>query len=193
MADKRKRKRIDFWLDSNNDDDYELIGEMKKIKKARNFTDLIRLAVQLLTPLFPSKKTDSPNYDEFINRLFTMFPEIKNLLHARMEADVLENLNLSKSDEMIHHMIELKGIVSQFKNQPMLASQVNGQLTMRRVTVEEELNLEVTAHKGDGNATQNFLRSMQALQPVADKPSGIKALSSATFDAPVYEDDDDLF
>lgn len=188
MAKKRKRyqRQFKFWLNALNRQDQKIIEDIDNLKTERSFTQAIREGLRLIPSLMRGE-TDV---------LFEMFPAIKDKLYAQMEADILEQLNVERSNEMIQHIIELKGVVSQFKNQPMLSTPIQGTLSMRRVTVEEDIELEVTQVEGAGlQASQNFLKSMMALNPV-EQPKQIaqpKQLQVKQFDAPVFDDDDDDF
>lgn len=180
MSKKRKRIRFNFWLDDNDEIDMELALHIKKMKKARKFTQAIRDGLRLLQSLMLGET----------QLLFEMFPSIRETLYAQMEADVIERYNIQQSHDMVQHIIELKGVVTQLKNQPILAAPMEGTVTMTRVSEYEEVTLQVEQVSSTGNAAQNFLNSMMALQ--ADTDNGVKKLSVPQFEAPVFDDDADM-
>jgi hypothetical protein len=126
--------------------------------------------------------------------LFEMFPAIRDILFAQMEADVLERLQRQQEGEVIQHIIELKGVIQSIKNQPMLSAPLQGTMTLRRVTTEEEVELNVVRDESHNpDVAQNFVNSLGALNAtqamkVISQP---KQLVVAQIAAPSFDDDDD--
>lgn len=183
MAKKKKRyqTQFKFWLNAMNRHDQKLIETIGDMKIGRTFTDVIRQGLQLIPSLMRGET----------GVLFEMFPDIRKTLYLQMEADVLEKLNVQQSEDVIHHLIELKGVISQIKNQPMIGSQMQGTVTMKRVTTvtDEEIALDIKKVEGHGaTVAQNFINSIGALNPVSNAP---KQLAVPKIEAPVFDDDDD--
>lgn len=190
MAKKKKRyqRQFKFWLNAMSRQDQKIIEDIEALKDERSFTQAIRDGLRLIPSLMRGET----------NVLFELFPAIRDILYAQMEADVLERLNVERSNEVIQHIIELKGVVSQFKNQPLLSAPVTGNITMRRVTTEEEIDFEVVKDENYSvNVAQNFLNSIGALgatkqmEAVDIEPEPTK-LIVPQFNAPSFDDEGDL-
>lgn len=181
MAKKRRRQRFCFWLNTSDKDDLEVFQIIEELKIARKFTSSIRDGLRLLQELSKGKTS----------LLFDMFPTIRDVLYAQMEADVLERLGVDKDREVVQHIVELKGILSGLS---LSSGQLVGNVTMRRITTtieEDEMKLEVKKDEAaGGNAVNNFLTSMTGLmKTVEPKTTGIKQISVPSFSAPTFEDD----
>lgn len=185
MAKKRVRyqKQFKFWLNALSKVDQEIMEDIAILKIDRKFTDAIRDGLRLIPSLMRGET----------KVLFEMFPAIRDVLYAQMEADVLERLGVEKDKEVIQHIIRLEGIVAGLSSsQQMLSAPMTGKVTMRDVTIEEDIELEVNAYN-DGNSSQNFINSMAGLMKATGakkiEAPKIKELSVPSFSAPIFDDD----
>lgn len=145
------RFRISFWLDANKDDELLLLEDIDRLKGMRKFTRTVRDGIRLMIDLQEGK----------VDVLFELFPDLKKRLNsqeigheaerlARMEEILLK---IDKSNELLildqpHH--------SRTSNKPKTRELMSPD--------EEDLDLLEVKKDSKSNSSENFLRSLMALQ-----------------------------
>lgn len=187
-ADDRKRRTLQIQLDTSHPvhgkENRALVKYAEDLKETGEFKKVARQSLMLYETI---GKGDFTLLEEY-------FPEQWQILRQQLLMEILEG-------EVIQ---QLKKIAQQTKPRPMQMQTTTTSVftPMALPDDDEDIKLEVTkAASTGGNAAQNFLKSMMALQveekkeqpkPVQKPPSGgLQSLNVGTLAPPSFEDDDE--
>jgi len=161
-----KRPRFNFWLDLSKNIDYEISQLIAQLKENRLFTQTIRDGIRLicdlragkldvLFELFPWVRAEFLKYMEDLQAkpvvaAPTFAPDVEKYLQ-----EILEKLDKPAAPE--------PSIMKPMNNG---LKQIGGLKSIAAARYDEDDDdlLVVQSAKGDGSATQNFLKAMRALQ-----------------------------
>ena len=184
-----------FWLDSNRLEEKLLIDYIAQLKSERRFISTIREAFQLIRDLRQGN----------LGILLRLFPWVKDQFEADFRAQQAEKAVTPPLQEQLSRVEALLRAQShpQHANAPALLTepaQPRTPLQLEAPAVELEIKPSASDPEAAKRATQNFMRSLMAIQdaytppkqskntpkprPSATQKNGPKAMDVPSFDPP---------
>jgi hypothetical protein len=180
-----------FWLDTNRQDERDLAEYIAALKEKRTFVSTLRDALRLIRDLRQGR----------VEVLLKLFPWVADYFMAQTHylpaTSPIPDLHLALQThlERVEKLLSSRPVMETPMLPPTVPSRYAG----------DEIDLEIKVAEEDEEAgkraTQNFMRSLMAIQnlpsnpppgksPMSRRTEGPQKLEVPILDAPIFEDSD---